>query len=147
LQPEPTLPASRNASSRAGSPRVEPTSAAPRVENVRVSLRARVRSLPRGLRRSQQQVQVEARARVMGLVVPGLPMLRTLPRSSNPTDLAVWALSASSRYLLEHVIVPYLMQSAAIRRAAPVARAVWGVGRVVVPAGFRLVARRPLLLR
>jgi hypothetical protein len=69
--------------------------------------------------------------------------LAAIPAAAG-AQLAAWAVTTTSRFLLERWVLPYLMRKAAPLRVAPVAgKLLWGFGRVAVPTGLRLLARTP----
>jgi hypothetical protein len=102
---------------------------------VRFALRARWPSLRERRRQRQFKVLVDQRSKGMALAA--------IPAAAG-AQLAAWAVTTTSRFLLERWVLPYLMRKAAPLRVAPVAgKLLWGFGRVAVPTGLRLLARTP----
>jgi hypothetical protein len=102
---------------------------------VRFALRARWPSLRERSRQRQFKVVVDQRSKGMALAA--------IPAAAG-AQLAAWAVTTTSRFLLERWVLPYLMRKAAPLRVAPVAgKLLWGFGRVAVPTGLRLLARTP----
>jgi hypothetical protein len=97
----------------------------------------RSRSVPlqnsRWLRRPEQQATTTPRPQ-MGLVLPGRVQLATR------AELAAWAVSATSRLIVERLLLPYLRRLAAQRATQSKGKLLWELGSIVVPLGLRLVA-------
>lgn len=111
--------------------------------HARFALRARwpVLRERRWFGRRQRQFKVTVEQRSKGT------MLATIPASPG-AQLAAWAVTTTSRFVLERWVLPYLMRKVAPLRVAPVAsKLLWGFGRVAVPTGLRLLARTPTRAR
>lgn len=97
-------------------------------------LRARPtpRHSSRWLRRPEQQVTSSHHP--TGLVLPGRVHVATR------AELAAWAVSATSRLIVERLLLPYLRRLAAQHATQSRGKLLWELGSLAVPLGLRLVA-------
>jgi hypothetical protein len=128
----PAVPPGKKVTHSAASDR---TPAAASVKIPTFVLRSRLSPLhsSRWLRRPEQQVMTTSGARTTGLVVPGRVRLATR------AELAAWAVSATSRLIVQRLLLPYLRRLAAQHASASGGKLLWDLGNIVVPLGLRLV--------
>jgi hypothetical protein len=73
----------------------------------------------------------------------GLTLPAAIQRATSG-ELAVWAVSATSRLIVERLLLPYLRRLAAQHVRASKGKLVWELGSLAVPLGLRLLASNPV---